>query len=154
MSDSQFKEKLRNLIKNVENNEIIEEDYYEWKIENFSNIQNHKSSPEFEILNHKWKIEINVCKEGIINLKLKSMDALYLSANKFIYANCVFTIRNNNDFSCYKEERLPTYMESISIQQTTQNQYQYQNQNNVTSQPPLNNYSQFPTNNYSNNNNI
>jgi len=30
------------------------------------------------------------------------MDALYLSANKFIYANCVFTIRNNNDFSCYK----------------------------------------------------
>jgi len=178
MKICQFKEKLRNLIKNVENNEIIEEDYYEWKIENFSNIQNHKSSPEFEILNHKWKIEINVCKEGIINFKLKSMDALYLSANKFIYANCVFAIRNNNDFSCYKascsyhkfgknepeivlndfinnknlkikhengitsllendsfingiyiriyrndinEERLPTYMESISIQQSSQN---------------------------------
>ena len=54
----------------------------------------------------------------------------------------------------YIEERLPTYMESISIQQTPQIQFQYPNQNNFTSQLPINNYSQFPTNNYSNNNNI
>jgi len=42
------------MIKNVENNEIINEDYYEWKIDNFSDIINYKSSPLFNLLNYKW----------------------------------------------------------------------------------------------------
>jgi len=42
------------MIKNVENNEILNEDYYEWKIDDFSDINNKKLSPEFIILNYKW----------------------------------------------------------------------------------------------------
>eukprot|EP00833_Pecoramyces_ruminatium_P015650 jgi/Orpsp1_1/1189682/evm.model.d7180000073721.1 len=44
---NQFKEKLKSFIGNCENNEIINENYYEWKIDNFSDIQNTRLSPEF-----------------------------------------------------------------------------------------------------------
>ena len=32
------------MIKNDENNEIINEDYYEWKIDSFSDINNNKNN--------------------------------------------------------------------------------------------------------------
>ena len=42
------------MIKNDENNEIISEDYCEWNVDNFSDIKNNNSSPEFVLLNYKW----------------------------------------------------------------------------------------------------
>ena len=41
------------MIKNDENNEIINEDYYEWKIDNFSDISQNKLSTVFILLNYK-----------------------------------------------------------------------------------------------------
>eukprot|EP00833_Pecoramyces_ruminatium_P011184 jgi/Orpsp1_1/1185216/evm.model.c7180000092818.1 len=101
-TNSQFKKELENLIPKIENIEIINEDYYEWKIDNFSSIQNNKISPKFNILNYKWKIEIIIKNNGYINLKLKNVNASSLQRNKFINANCVFAIRNSKEFSSFK----------------------------------------------------
>jgi len=101
MKLNQFKVKLRTLIDKVNPSEIINEDYYEWRIDNFSFIKS-KLSPNFSLSNYKWNIEMWIDKEGYINFKLKNIDTFSLPANKCIYAHCVLALRNNKDFSCFK----------------------------------------------------
>ncbi|OUM60848.1 hypothetical protein PIROE2DRAFT_13290, partial [Piromyces sp. E2] len=101
------KEELKSLIKSNNNitNKIISEGYYEWKIENWNNIENIKYGPEFLIGNYKWKILLYLNKEkdkdkDSISMWLTNLDVIN-DNSLHISANFVFSIRNCNDFSCF-----------------------------------------------------
>lgn len=49
----QYIEELKSLINN-EGHEVVNEGYYEWKIEDWNSLQIEEFSDEFEINNNKW----------------------------------------------------------------------------------------------------
>eukprot|EP00833_Pecoramyces_ruminatium_P014138 jgi/Orpsp1_1/1188170/evm.model.d7180000062943.1 len=75
------------------------ENYYEWEIKDFSD---NKKSPEFELYNYKWEIELDISNDQFIVLKLRCMDKLILEKEKDIYIKCVFVIHNKKDISYFK----------------------------------------------------
>ncbi|OUM59886.1 hypothetical protein PIROE2DRAFT_14471 [Piromyces sp. E2] len=101
----QYIEELQSMIKD-DNHNIINDIFFEWKIENWSNLQNDEFSNEFEVRNNKWKILLNPngyddkIDDDYISVYLKNIDANKNISNH-IYAKCLLAIRNYNDYSCF-----------------------------------------------------
>eukprot|EP00833_Pecoramyces_ruminatium_P009940 jgi/Orpsp1_1/1183972/evm.model.c7180000087442.1 len=93
--------KIKNLINYDKDIYILEGDkYFEWKIENWDNIQDKECSPMFFAYNHIWKISIdpngiNENNDECINLGLDVIDDI--GDNVFIFVNFVISIINFND---------------------------------------------------------
>lgn len=49
----EFNDKIKKLIDN-EDNEVLDEGYYEWKIEDWNSIPTYQYSPVFDVANYKW----------------------------------------------------------------------------------------------------
>jgi len=98
---------LKNLLieKDVQSstdNEILEEGYFEWEIEDFNSFMDNADdteSPEFSLCGHKWNILI-YSYFGSFILYLQNKD---IKNDKELFcAKLAFTIRNYMDFSKYK----------------------------------------------------
>ncbi|ORX75576.1 hypothetical protein BCR32DRAFT_271830, partial [Anaeromyces robustus] len=96
----QYIEEIKSLIKD-ENHNILNEGYYEWKIEDWKKLSNEKFTQNFIIGEHKWNIEMDPIKDDEnISICLNSYDAKH-EISTHIYAKCLFIIRNYNNYSCF-----------------------------------------------------
>eukprot|EP00833_Pecoramyces_ruminatium_P000927 jgi/Orpsp1_1/1174959/evm.model.c7180000052093.1 len=101
-------EYLRNYIEKNNNTELDKniklnnKNYYEWKIDNFSNIKNKECSPEFVLYEYNWKIKLNLINDESINIKLYNNIFSLLGENEYIKIICTFIIRNINEYSINK----------------------------------------------------
>jgi len=103
---------LKNKLNDVDH-PMVGDFFYEWKIENWNLISNKEcvSSPEFNALGHKWKLEIY---PNGVDTFYKGNISTYLNRNNekddysvHIAVNRVFFIRNYYDTYCYKAATLP-----------------------------------------------
>eukprot|EP00833_Pecoramyces_ruminatium_P004380 jgi/Orpsp1_1/1178412/evm.model.c7180000065174.2 len=94
-----------NNVKNVINKEEYEvkyESYYEYAMDYYSVIYDTVYSQDFKIGDYIWELSLHNLYPNdneYINLKLDLCSELN---NNFFIANCVFYIRNSNDYSCIK----------------------------------------------------
>ncbi|ORX77620.1 hypothetical protein BCR32DRAFT_295511 [Anaeromyces robustus] len=101
----------------VVKDEIIEEDYYEWEIENLNNQQNLMYSPEFIIGGYKWNLKVypkgddEVHEDGYITVYLNNLDIQNKTFTHF-YTHHALYIRNLNDYSFFSRERKPSIVYS------------------------------------------
>ncbi|OUM59888.1 hypothetical protein PIROE2DRAFT_14473 [Piromyces sp. E2] len=105
----QYIEEISKLIKN-DNHQVIANDYYEWNIDDWNSIIFNKNSTIFELCGHKWKLELN--KNFIndnISVYLKN-ENVKNDVSTHIYAKCVLTIRNTNDYSCFYVDGEPSFI--------------------------------------------
>jgi len=108
-SQDQYINELKRLMEsdNAVADEIIEENFYEWVINDWDSLLNKKEySPDFIIGGYKWRILLfpkgNTEKEFVSafldNLDVKSEDA---DENAHVCAKFVLSIRNYNDYKCF-----------------------------------------------------
>jgi len=102
--DSYIKE-AKNAIRNKNNLEIINEDYYEWEISKWRSISNFEYSPKFSLCGYKWKLKLyvtgeNDSSEGCISIFLKNLDA-EIDNSVYICSSYTFFIRNCDDCTCF-----------------------------------------------------
>jgi ankyrin repeat protein len=98
----QYLEEISSSINN-DNHEVLCDGYYEWNIEEWDNLQEEEFSDEFKIHDTKWKMCLyssNEDKNGFVSLYLKNED-VENGLSEHVYAKCLLTIRNINDYSCF-----------------------------------------------------
>ncbi|ORX81441.1 hypothetical protein BCR32DRAFT_268290 [Anaeromyces robustus] len=107
MSNDEYINRLKNLIKD-NNEEILDEGFYEWKIYNWSDLKIFEASPTFDMGGYTWKIALllNGYSDGYENYV-----SIYLGNHDVekddslnVYADFVFSINNYKDYSCCKIE--------------------------------------------------
>ncbi|ORX78580.1 hypothetical protein BCR32DRAFT_294960 [Anaeromyces robustus] len=101
---------IKNLLntEEVKNLEIIEEDFIEWKIENWNQFNSNPYFFDGAICSHKWKIYIypngnNKENENFVSVFLKCLDFKENKNSKF-YIKCVLYLRNYLDYSIFKTQ--------------------------------------------------
>jgi hypothetical protein len=106
---------LKGLINNANDNEedIIEEGYYEWLIKDWDDLENIVYSPEFMIGEYKWKIKLypngndKVKERDYVSLFLENLDTIYNNFSN-TFAKFVLSFRNINDYSGFTEHSIPS----------------------------------------------
>jgi len=94
---------IKDLIKLEDNYyEIKGENYYEWAIENWEDIESYSSlSPNFNIGGYEWKLTIYPNEGGYVKFELNNFNSFRLKDDEFFYINYVFSVRNCDDLSYY-----------------------------------------------------
>ncbi|ORX75577.1 ankyrin, partial [Anaeromyces robustus] len=99
----QYIHELESLTINKNEYDLLHDNnYYEWQIEDWNNLENEKSSDEFLIGNSKWKLCLysdNEDKNGFASFYLKNMDSDNTLSH--VCAKCILVIRNYEDYSCF-----------------------------------------------------
>ncbi|OUM63498.1 hypothetical protein PIROE2DRAFT_9914, partial [Piromyces sp. E2] len=106
----QYLEELKFILNeiNKKDEEVIGEDYYEWEINNWNELTSTKYSPIFKAGNYEWKLCIypnGKNDEEYISLYLYSESASNINENSYISTKYIMTIRNHNNYSCFKYKR-------------------------------------------------
>ncbi|OUM63635.1 hypothetical protein PIROE2DRAFT_9778, partial [Piromyces sp. E2] len=102
-----YKNELKNAIKNKYNEkDIIEEKFYEWKIDNWNETMRNnqqQNSPEFTVANNKWNISLylNGKSEKDNDFLSIYLNNLNTNNNHNIFAYFVIAIRNPNNYSFF-----------------------------------------------------
>eukprot|EP00833_Pecoramyces_ruminatium_P002807 jgi/Orpsp1_1/1176839/evm.model.c7180000059217.1 len=96
--------------------EVINEYYYEWVINKWSELNEQEYSSNFFSGGYKWKIELctnkNDQSNDYISIYLKNID-VEREKSTHIYAKCIFCIRNCNDYSLYEiKDEISSYFSS------------------------------------------
>ncbi|KAG4086399.1 hypothetical protein H8356DRAFT_1297859 [Neocallimastix lanati (nom. inval.)] len=104
----QFINKLKNSIED-DNEDIIGEGYYEWKIDDWKGLRIFQVSPTFTIGDYKWRMALLPTgytdgHDEFVSLYLGNYD-VENDESLNIYSNYVFVIRNYTDYSCFKYEK-------------------------------------------------
>jgi ubiquitin carboxyl-terminal hydrolase 7 len=105
----QYIDELKRLMENdnAVTDEVVEENYYEWVIEDWDKLENKKEySPEFIIGGYRWRILLfpkgNAEKEYVSafldNLNVKDENA---TESTHVCAKFVLSVRNFNDYTCF-----------------------------------------------------
>ncbi|ORX52076.1 hypothetical protein BCR36DRAFT_582592 [Piromyces finnis] len=96
-------DEIKDLIKLEDNYyENKGENYYEWAIENWNEIESFSSvSPNFLIGGIEWKLTIYPNEDGYVKFELKNLKCFKLKDDKNYFVNYVFTVRHCDDLSCY-----------------------------------------------------
>ncbi|KAG4098843.1 hypothetical protein H8356DRAFT_938389 [Neocallimastix lanati (nom. inval.)] len=103
-------ENLKSLIPRNDIYNIIDENYFEWAIEDWYKLKDSwlNCSPNFKIGNYEWIISFHPFNNGFASLELSVTNSLTLKENEDIYISVVFSIRNSNDFSSHIAKAIPT----------------------------------------------
>ncbi|KAG4101427.1 hypothetical protein H8356DRAFT_1289411 [Neocallimastix lanati (nom. inval.)] len=106
-SEQKVNKKLTNLLKSLikpeENYKIKEENYFEWRIDDWEKLKNcWEYSPEFNIGGYEWYIRLNPNYNDFVHLRLEIRYSFNSKENESVYANCVLVIHNISDISCFE----------------------------------------------------
>ncbi|KAG4103684.1 hypothetical protein H8356DRAFT_1643584 [Neocallimastix lanati (nom. inval.)] len=95
------------------NREIIDEDYFEWNIQDWEKLSYEILSPVFSVGGHKWRIKVyphgnkQDGKNGYLTMALRNESMK--DDKQYVYSNFAIVIRNTNDFSCFKSRELLSF---------------------------------------------
>eukprot|EP00833_Pecoramyces_ruminatium_P018562 jgi/Orpsp1_1/1192594/evm.model.d7180000094493.1 len=110
MSNITKEEFIKKLERSIEddNEDVIGEGYFEWKINDWEGLRIFQVSPTFTIGDYNWRIALLPTgytdgQDEYVSLYLGNYD-VENDDTLDIYANFVFIIRNYKDYSCYKSE--------------------------------------------------
>ncbi|KAG4085926.1 hypothetical protein H8356DRAFT_1737333 [Neocallimastix lanati (nom. inval.)] len=102
----QYIEEIKKALNEDNSDEVIADDIYEWRIDNWSELKDYEKSPEFISGGYRWRIKLfskgfSPVFKDYISVYLNSVDAKN-DETIHINAKAIFYIRNSNDFSCLK----------------------------------------------------
>ncbi|KAG4090660.1 hypothetical protein H8356DRAFT_1430942 [Neocallimastix lanati (nom. inval.)] len=100
MSYTDYFKELKALVKNERNYSIDNKSMIEWKIENWSDRNKIEWSPVYYTGGIKWRMKLTTTKK-YLQFFLKIEDESF-KIRKNIFSNCVLSIRNFDNFNCYK----------------------------------------------------
>ncbi|ORX62479.1 HECT-domain-containing protein [Anaeromyces robustus] len=122
----QYMENIKSCI-NDENHEILNEFFYEWKINNWDKLSNNEYSPEFYIENHKWKLKL--CKNSFKPvISLENLDSL-TDNTVHICSKFVFFVRNSDNYDYY--HYYDSYSKSFNYFNKEKNSYKQNLESNL-----------------------
>ncbi|OUM63499.1 hypothetical protein PIROE2DRAFT_61231 [Piromyces sp. E2] len=92
---------LKDYISENDYHEIVAEDYYEWKIEDWDGLPHEANSPEFTIGDNKWVIDLypngySDKEKNYVSIFLRSVNEEYYKNINVMY---IFVFRNYYDYS-------------------------------------------------------
>eukprot|EP00833_Pecoramyces_ruminatium_P011048 jgi/Orpsp1_1/1185080/evm.model.c7180000092230.1 len=103
----------RSLEDNISPNKVVDEDYYEWIIEDFNKIKFDKVSPKFIIGGNEWSISFKSNNSPVYtSVYLKNLTNSSSNKNG-LYIKYVIAARNCNDYFCFEAKN------NIDIQKFT-----------------------------------